>query len=229
MGRYRARILAALCALLLAAGLTGCGKDDGETGGEQELTLEYVCAQFGISEAEFEGVDFDSFVDYYGLTNENIQDESVEYLLRQYRENGGQPASCDYGYMYDGTDGAALTAADGDSVSVVFLAQDEDDLHSFWIFDFDKGIKLAGGGSERVIGKDSVAAALTSEHKEQIQALFEKYDVYAWYENGQRPDASDWYLSVQLQDGTVALASGAAGDPGADFAGLLSEMRDIGE
>lgn len=231
MRRYRARILAALCVLLLAVGLAGCGKGDAESGknGEQELTQEYVCSQFGIAESEFEGVDFDDFVDYYGLTYENIQDESVEYLLRQYKENGGEPASYDYGYMYDGTDGAALTAEDEDSVSVVFLAQNEDDLHSFWIFDFDKGIKLAGGGSERVIGRNSVTAALTQEHKEQVLALFEKYDVYAWYENGQRPDASDWYLSVQLQDGTVALTSGAAGDPGADFAGLLSEIRDIGE
>lgn len=229
MGRYRARILAAVCVMLWAAGLNGCGKADGESSGDQELTREYVCNQFGISEAEFEGVDFDSFVDYYGLTYENIRDESVEYLLRQYKENDGGPASYDYRYMYAGTEGAALTAEDRDRVSVVFLAQNEDDLHSFWIFDFEKGIKLVGGGSERVIDKDSVTAALDQEHKEQVLALFEKYDVYAWYENGERPDASDWYLSVQLQDGTVALTSGAAGDPAADFAGLLSEIRDIGE
>ena len=265
MGRYIARSLTALCAMLCAAALGGCGESgsgasseasseagseasgeaSSEAGSDTELTQEYVCSEFGIPEAEFEGVDFARFVDYYGLSYENIHNESVEYLLREYKKNNGEPAFYDYRYMYDADRDAVLTREDQNSVSVVFLAQAEDDLNSYWIFDFEKGIKIVGAGAVQVIPGDNVTAALTQEHREQVLGLFEKYDVYAWYEGREELNSGEeqsleeqsleeqssdrWYLSVRLQDGTVASVSGSAEDSSADFAGLLSEITDIGE
>lgn len=256
MRRYIARSLTALCAMLCAAALGGCGESgsgasseatseaSSEAGSDTELTQEYVCSEFGISESEFEGVDFDRFADYYGLSYENIHNESVEYLLREYKKNNGEPAFYDYRYMYDADRDAVLTREDQNSVSVVFLAQAEDDLNSYWIFDFEKGIKIVGAGAVQVIPGDNVTAALTQEHREQVLGLFEKYDVYAWYEGREELNSGEeqsseelsseeqssdrWYLSVRLQDGTVASVSGSAEDSSADFAGLLSEITDIG-
>lgn len=63
----------------------GEGKNEGDN--DIELTQEYVCREFGISESEFEGVDFDRFVDYYGLTYEDLNNESVAYLLQEYKKS----------------------------------------------------------------------------------------------------------------------------------------------
>ncbi len=255
MRRPDCRLLLMICIVLAAAGLHGCNKNDKNPASEQtevqpqnvevqtteqsgesmnegsndlELTQEYVCSAFGIPESAFEGVDFDRFVDHYGLTYENIHNESVAYLLKEYKENNGENEFYDYRYMYNSDKDAALTLDNQKTISVVLCAQIEEDLKSFWIFDFEKGIKIAGTGAEDVIHKDRIVAALTPEHKEQVLELFEKYDVYTWYKNREELDSGDWYLSVKFQDGTIALVSGSAQDSGVDFDGLLSEITDIG-
>ncbi len=256
MRRYSVRLLTMLCVMLCVGGFNGCNKSaknqtseevvvqsqtvqvqtteqssesNNEGGNDMELTQEYVCSEFGISESEFEGVDFDHFVDYYGLTYENIHNEMVAYLLQEYKKNNGEIEFYDYKYMYNSDKDAVLTLDNQNSISIVFFAQIEDDLKSFWIFDFEKGIKLIGTGAENVIHKDNIVSTLTPEHKEQILELFEKYDVYTWYENREELNSGDWYLSVKFQDGTIALVSGSTKDSGVDFDGLLSEITDIGE
>ena len=256
MRKYCVRLLTMLCMILCVSGLHGCNKNDrnstseevvlqsqtvevqtteqssessNEGGNDIELTQEYVCSEFGISESEFEGVDFDRFVDYYGLTYENIQNELVAYLLQEYQKNNGETEFYDYKYMYNSDKDAVLTLDNQNSISIVFCAQIEDDLNRFWIFDFEKGIKITDTGAENVIHKDSIVSTLTPEHREQVLELFEKYDVYTWYENREERNSGDWYLSVKFQDGTIALVSGSAKDSDVDFDGLLSEITDIGE
>ena len=53
---------------------------------DEKLTLEYVCEEFNIDESEFDGVDFDAFVSYYGLTYENIGGGDPRFLLNDYKE-----------------------------------------------------------------------------------------------------------------------------------------------
>ena len=53
---------------------------------DEKLTLEYVCEEFNIDESEFDGVDFDAFVSYYGLTYENIGEGDPRFLLNDYKE-----------------------------------------------------------------------------------------------------------------------------------------------
>lgn len=78
-----------------------------------------------------------------------------------------------------------------------------------------------------MIPKENIASTLTPEHKEQLLELFEKYHVYTWYENREKLNAGGWYLSVEFQDGTIAMVSGSAEDSSVDFDGLLSEMKDM--
>lgn len=237
-----------LCLMLcITTGIVGCSKEqkttnseetteeihttesDNEGGNEMDLTMEYVCSEFGIPESEFEGVDFDSFVEYYGLTYENIHRESVEYLLNEYKKNNGEIEFYDYKYMNNPTNGMILTSENQDDLSVLYCSKVEGDLRSFWIFDFEKGIIIADTGTDQVIHKDKIIATLSDKDKEDILVLFSKYDVYSWYENKENLTSGEWYLSVEFKDGTIAGVSGSSIDENTDFDGLLSELKVLGE
>lgn len=60
---------------------------------DEKLTLEYVCEEFGMDESEFADVDFDAFVDYYGLTYENIGEGNSVILLLPYLEKADRNMS----------------------------------------------------------------------------------------------------------------------------------------
>lgn len=50
------------------------------------MTLQYVCEKYDMDESEFEGVDFDAFVEYYGLTVDNMGATGPRFLLSKYKE-----------------------------------------------------------------------------------------------------------------------------------------------
>ncbi len=241
-----------LCFMLSAIiGIVGCSKEqkttnsevttqitteeihttegDNEGGNEMELTLEYVCEEFGIPESEFEEVDFDSFVEYYGLTYENIHRESVGYLLSEYKRNNGEIEFYDYKYMNNPTKGLILTSANQDDLKVLYCSKVEGDLRSFWVFDLERGIMIADTGADQVIHKDKIVASLYERDKEETFTLFSKYDVYSWYENKGNLTSGGWYLAVEFNDGTIAGASGSLADENVDLDGLLSELKELGE
>lgn len=192
-----------------------------------DLTLEYVCNEFGISESQFDGVDFDEFVEYYGLTYENIHRESVEYLLNEYKKNNGETEFYDYKYMTNPNDGLVLTADNQNDVKTLYCSQVEGDLKSFWVFDLEKNIMIADTGAEQVIHKDKIVANLSDKDKENILNLFSKYEVYSWYENKENLSSGEWYLSVEFKDGTIAGVSGSNVDENTDFDGLLDELKEM--
>ncbi|MGN0396255.1 MAG: hypothetical protein ACI4EF_12900 [Coprococcus sp.] len=201
----------------------------GENGNDTLLTQEFVCNEFDIQESEFEGVDFSDFIEYYGLTYDNISNEDVSYLLNQYKENGGQVKFYDYKYMYNGKTDTKLTADNKDGVVTVLCAKKEGDLNSYWIYDFEQGIKIAGNGSESVINRDNIVATLTDEHKADVLRVFDEFDIYAWYERQEELTAGEWYISVEFSDGSIALISGSTSDKDFDFEGFLNKLQNVGE
>ena len=52
----------------------------------EKLTLQYVCEKYDMDESEFDGVDFDAFVEYYGLTVDNMGATGPRFLLSKYKE-----------------------------------------------------------------------------------------------------------------------------------------------
>lgn len=93
-------VLLVLCVSLLA----GCGTDKGTADNDGVLTPEYVCEEFGMDESEFEGVDFDAFVSYYGLTYDNIKEGDPRFLLNDYKAMEDKTEIPDYTSMKITTD-----------------------------------------------------------------------------------------------------------------------------
>ena len=68
------------------------------------LTLEYVCGEFNMDESEFDGVDFDAFVSYYGLTYDNIKEGDPRFLLNDYKSLEDKMIIPDYSSIKATTD-----------------------------------------------------------------------------------------------------------------------------
>lgn len=71
---------------------------------DNRLTLEYVCGEFNMDESEFDGVDFDAFVSYYGLTYDNIKEGDPRFLLNDYKSLEDKMIIPDYSSIKATTD-----------------------------------------------------------------------------------------------------------------------------
>ena len=178
---------------------------------EMELTKEYVCNEFGIDESEFEGVDFEEFVDYYDLSYYTIHKEAVAYLLKRYKEDYGKIKIPDYSYIYNYDKDIRLTKENQESIAIVFFSNTLELSNDYYIFDFEIEKILVGSGFESHISENDIVGETNNVIKDKIIELFDKYDVYSWKVPKQRNDDiygtedgyTSWSLGIQFNDGTI--------------------------
>ena len=177
---------------------------------DMELTKEYVCSEFGIDEAEFEGVDFEDFVDYYDLSYDTIHREAVAYLLERYKEDLEKVKIPDYHSIYNYNKDIILTKENQNDISIIFLAINMGEENQYIIFDFDIE-KIIISGSDSAIPEKDVVGIANVEVREQIVGLFEKYSVYSWRmsDNKKLPndsgvyDIENWAFRIKFNNGDV--------------------------
>ncbi len=180
---------------------------------EMELTKEYVCSEFGIDEAEFEGVDFEDFVDYYNLSYDTIHKEAVAYLLKRYKEDYGKVRIPDYRDIFKYVGTATLTKENQNEISIVFFSRIEGEEHFFYIFDFEIGKIIVGSGSEANVCEDDIVGEADGNVKSAIIALFEQYNIYSWRTRKANASTStnkdimgttgSWSLDIKFEDATI--------------------------
>ena len=132
---------------------------------DEKVTMEYVCSEFGIDESEFEGLDFEVFVDYYDLSYDTIHKEAVAYLLKRYKENYGKPRIPDYRVTLSNLESAELTKENVNSIDIVYFSQINGEEHNFYIVDFDIGQIIEGSGSESMVSYDDIVGEANEQTK----------------------------------------------------------------
>lgn len=172
------------------------------------LTLDYVCEEFDISAEEFAEVDFDTFVAFYGLTYENIHNESVLYLLDNYKANGGEAEYFDFSYLAEYDQEMIHMHENESEIVTVFYSQTEGDAHCFFVYDFENGKIFACAGAEHTVSKEDMTGTLTDTDKETITQLPDKYHVSDWTGNEVGEYDSKWYVAIEFADGTIYGVSG---------------------
>lgn len=181
--------------------------------GEEEsmkVTMEYICRRFNMSESDFEGVDFEDFVDYYNLTYDTIENQSIKYLLRKYKENYGKPRIPDYRVTLSNLESVELTEENVNSIDIVYFSRIEGEEHNFYIFDFEIGQIIVGSGSESMVSHEDIVGEADEQIKEEIVALIEKYNVFTWQtkikesnNTGIVGTIDSWLLNIKFDDETM--------------------------
>ena len=176
-----------------------------------KVTMEYVCSEFGMSELDFDGIDFEDFVNEYNLTYESIQRENIKVLLRCYKEDYGKIKIPDYRDIFKYVGTATLTKENQDEISIVFFSRIEGEEHFFYIFDFEIGKIIVGSGSEANVCEDDIVGEADGNVKSAVIALFEQYNIYSW--RTRKANAStnkdimgttgSWSLDIKFEDATI--------------------------
>ncbi len=175
-----------------------------------KVTMDYVCSEFGIDESEFEGVDFEDFVNEYNLTYESIQRENIRVLLRCYKEDYGKPRIPDYRVILNNLESAELTEENVNSIDIVYFSRIEGEEHNFYIFDFEIGQIIVGSGSESMVSYEDIVGEADEQIREEIVTLIENYNVFTWQtkikesnNTGIVGTIDSWLLNIKFDDETM--------------------------
>ena len=183
-------------------------------GYSMKVTMEYVCSEFGMSESDFDGIDFEDFVDEYNLTYEKIKRENVRVLLQCYKENLGKVKLPDYRIVFNNLRTTELTKENVNSIDIVYFSQINGEEHNFYIVDFEIGQIIEGSGSESMVSYDDIVGEANEQTKQKTIELFDKYDAYLWEQsdkvsrpigtaNGEVGTECRWYLKIKFNNGTI--------------------------
>lgn len=202
--KKRYLVLLVLCASLLA----GCGTDKGKAAPESSsvvtenngkavpedssavtenkgtadndgvLTPEYVCEEFDIDESEFEGVDFDAFVSYYGLTYDNIGEGDPRFLLNDYKAMEDKTEIPDYTSVKVTMD--KFLPEYQDKAEVVVIEDVKGETCQITVLDFELGKVFSTSGSlDDITAADIVRDADDTVKKAVVDSM-DKNNICNW-------------------------------------------------
>ena len=195
---------------VITAENTNESKDKEET--DMKLTIEYVCDKYDIDKSEFDGIDFNDFVEYYDLTYENIASENIPFLLNDYK-------SLTYKVKIPKYDSSITTdtflTEYKEKIEVVRIVDIRADGSVeecvYTIVDFNIGLILVSSYPTSALSEDNIVGETDDDIKEKVKDSFEKYDVYNWKENVSSNNSEEDEIGtsnnisvvIELADGTV--------------------------
>ena len=224
-----------LCHILLLVLLlifTGCSDDkvnssdnevvteiedtaQGNNGNDDGLTIEYVCEKYNMDESEFDGVDFDAFVDYYGLTKDNMGAAGPKYLLEKYKELKYKVKIPEYSKLTGNTD--TFLDEYKEHIEVVIIEEIEEagseQSCNTLVLDFALGYELLSHKplSSSGFSEEDIVKEIDDDIKNQIVDCInnsdlcnlEKQSVDTASEQAEGYQPSATKLLIKMNDGTV--------------------------
>ena len=245
---------AIMVALMLA--LTGCGSDKRDNQKEQEsiateasqkeqdnvatehgqaqakdekLTLEYVCEEFNIDESEFDGVDFDAFVSYYGLTYENIGEGDPRFLLNDYKELQDKTEIPDYAALKITTN--KFLPEYQDQVEMVIVEHVEGETCQTTVIDLKLGKVFTTNGNIENLSADDIVGDAGDATKNAIVNSMNTRNICSWEAENVDEDSditgteAGCTIIIKMSDGTCYGISYKPGDGSGDMDGFVSDME----
>ena len=134
-------MMALICALCVcAAAEEGQNQDNNQT-----ITMEYMIRHCELTEADFEGIDFDEFAAYFELTPEVLEEFDGASLLSLYKMQLEMIEGSDYTEIYREASGK-LQEEDIEHISTVILEVHQSMYNGWMAADFDQMAVYGGMG-----------------------------------------------------------------------------------
>ena len=198
---------------------------------DEKLTLEYVCEEFNIDESEFDGVDFDAFVSYYGLTYENIGEGDPRFLLNDYKELQDKTEIPDYAALKITTN--KFLPEYQDQIETVIVEHVEGEACQTMVIDLNLGKVFTTNGSIENLSTDDIVGDTDDAMKDAIINSMNTRNICSWKaENvGQNSDImgteAGCTIIIKMTDDTCYGISCMPGDGSSDMDGFVSDMEAL--
>ena len=196
---------------------------------DEKLTLEYVCEEFNIDESEFDGVDFDAFVSYYGLTYENIGEGDPRFLLNDYKELQDKTEIPDYVALKITTN--KFLPEYQDQIETVIVEHVEGEACQTTVIDLKLGKVFTTNGSIQNLSTDDIVGDTDEAMKDAIINSVNNRNICSW-EAGNVDEDSDitgteagCTIIIKMSDDTCYGISYKPGDGSGDMDGFVSDME----
>lgn len=240
--KKRYLILLVLCVSLLV----GCGTDKGKAAPEDSsvvtedkgtadnegvLTPEYVCEEFGMNESEFEGVDFDAFVSYYGLTYDNIKEGAPQFLLNDYKAMEDKTEIPDYTSIKVTTD--KFLPEYQDKAEVVVIEDVKGETCQITVIDFELGKVFSASGSLDSITAADIVRDADDTVKKVVMDSMDKNNICNWAAPKESADEditgteAGCTIIIKMSDETCYGISYKPGGAADDVDQFVSDMEAI--
>lgn len=175
-------LISALAVLLL----TACSQPEPPVQPEEiggPVPMEYVLSNTDLTEADFEGIDFDAFMNRYGLHTANI-DENLNLipdLVIFYREELAKGPVVDYSVIYEGAEGT-LSEADLNNLEVMLWDYHEGNLNQYMVMDFTTGNVYYSYFEDAIdsCSSDYLVTTLSEQELDGIKTLLLKNGIIEW-------------------------------------------------
>lgn len=171
------------------------------------LTMEYVCEEFNIDESEFEGVDFDAFVSYYGLTYDNIKEGNPRFLLNNYKSKADKTKVPDYKSIKVTT--SEFLPEYKDKVEIVIIENVQGEACFTTIIDCKVGKIFSASGSIGNVSAKDIVKDVDDTVKKAVSDSIDKYDICSWNVENTNVDgdiigtSSGCTIIIKMTDETV--------------------------
>lgn len=206
-------------------------EDKGTADNDGVLTPEYVCEEFDMDESEFEGVDFDAFVSYYGLTYDNIGEGDPQFLLNDYKAMEDKTEIPDYTSMKITTD--KFLPEYQDKAEVVVIENVKGETCQITILDFELGKVFSASGSLDNITAADIVRDADDTVKKAVMDSMDRNDIGNWAVPDESADEditgteAECTIIIKMSDETCYGISYKPGDATDDMDKFVSDMEAI--
>ncbi len=178
------------------------------------LTKEYVIANSELTEADFEGVDFDAFVAYFELTPERLEEYDPAMLLGLYKQAMAQEPTVDYSALYAEAEGT-LSREELEHVVLLVWELHKGNENRCMVIDRETGAVYYGQGCFLdAVGESMRIADFTEEDAAFLTRALEESGITGW-ENEYKGSSEgttglyEWAVGIRLEDGRCVRYSGS--------------------
>ena len=180
--------------------------------GEDGLTIEYLCDNYGMKESDFDDVDFDAFIEYYGLTKETIKNDPPKPLLEEYKQLKYKVKIPNYS-DYKATTDVFLSEYNSSIETVIineYVSSGATGTSEITILDFGLGFALYPRDL-RFVSENDIVMEIGDDEKNVVVDYINKSDLYnlekqsvdVASEQAEDDQTSTVNLMIKMNDGTV--------------------------
>ena len=172
----------------------------------QKLTVEYVAEICNLDVSDFDGVDFNEFIETYELNSDNIGEYYLPDLIRFYKREKAVGEVTDYSAIFDNC-GGKLTAEDFDKIDVIVWDYHEGNGNKYMVIDFaKKSVYLSYKDIIAECKESDKVADLSQADVEFIKAGLSESKITEWKNeyigtNEGTTGSFSWSIGVRLADG----------------------------
>jgi len=177
------------------------------------VTKEYIIEHSELTEADFEGIDFDDFVSHYKLTPERLEKYDPVLLLALYKETMSREPTADYTVIYAAAEGT-IRAEEFDDIAVLIWEYHSGNYNSCMVIDKKAGAVYYGLGNFLAeCGESRRVSDFREEDSVFLKELLTESGISEWkteYEGTSEGTTGSysWAVGIKLNDDRCFCYSG---------------------